>query len=607
MRSTVTRLQPELSRLSASYLRGEIGWLDYRAERAIVIDRIVIGEVDFALRVEESDDDTAALVERSGHREHSGARSVPASAESMGEVDATAVERIGKPRGSRTLAIAGGSVALIVAVAVPFYFFDGRLSSFFVDGAADSRGANQLHPSADDVAGATSTEMALKTLAFGATLQREDMDRLVREWEQLDEEDRLRLRTTEAFVGLQAKVNGALLSAPSDGKARLLSFANVIGASVDLPAVDSAVGVAAVTAEPRVEIDAATAPSSPAVAAATASPGMPAPAATARSATAPRELGVLSGDSRTGDNVRSGAQSARPAAPAVPAETKLSPAGREIAQVPIDTTAGPTLQPAQRAGVPMDGARRCVARGKGRAISRNVCWDLVSGQRGPELIAIPAGSFVMGDAADRDSAPVRQVVIANGIAVSVNETSVKEYRQFCTATAGRAVSCASLLGPEHDSMPVTRVSWDDAVAYTEWLSTQTGARYRLPTESEWEYAARAGTKGRFPFVPALQTLTASHARFAASSPVALTAPIPQNEFGLRHVIGNVAEWVADDWTKGFAGAPTDGSARLTGGREKVVRGGAYNDLARKVTAYARRGVASTARDASLGFRVLREM
>ena len=137
---------------------------------------------------------------------------------------------------------------------------------------------------------------------------------------------------------------------------------------------------------------------------------------------------------------------------------------------------------------------------------------------------------------------------------------------------------------QSDSHPVVCVNWEDARSYAEWLSGETGARYRLLSESEWEYAARAGTSGPFHFGSTISTDQANyHGDYTygfgrkgvyreATVPV---GSFPANGFGLHDMHGNVSEWVEDCWHYSYSGAPTDGSAWTTGGDcpLRVLRGG----------------------------------
>jgi len=211
----------------------------------------------------------------------------------------------------------------------------------------------------------------------------------------------------------------------------------------------------------------------------------------------------------------------------------------------------------------------------------------------------------MGSNASAAEGPVHRVTLRKAFSIGVYEVSQSEFRQYCES-AGRSCAAQPWAG---DDYPVVNVSWNDAVAYAEWLSSVTGQHYRLPTESEWEYAARAGQTGLYPSGDAL---SATDAWFALHDAPARPAPRSQqfnhNAFRLYHTVGNVREWVGDIWSGNFAGAPTDGAARTTGQAGfHVVRGGSYVDTASKLRLTTREGLTAGTRDALTGFRVVREL
>jgi len=217
------------------------------------------------------------------------------------------------------------------------------------------------------------------------------------------------------------------------------------------------------------------------------------------------------------------------------------------------------------------------------------------------------GAFDMGSEDNDREGPVRRVEIAAPIALARDEISVAEYRRFCTDTGA---SCPSAPWGG-DDYPVVSVSWEDANAYAAWLSEQTGNTYRLPTEAEWEYAARAGTQTPYSFG---DEVTPSSAHSSANGPV--DAPLPRgdndkinrNPFRLYHMSGNVREWVSDAWYDNYEGAPNDGSARTSAAAtSRVVRGGSYADSAPSLRSAAREPIVQTNRDSETGFRVVREI
>jgi formylglycine-generating enzyme required for sulfatase activity len=158
-----------------------------------------------------------------------------------------------------------------------------------------------------------------------------------------------------------------------------------------------------------------------------------------------------------------------------------------------------------------------------------------------------------------------------------------------------------------DDRPVENVSWDDAQTFVARLSERTGRRYRLPSEAEWEYAARAGSTTAYPFGSDASRL-GTFAWFTANSggttqPVGRLQP---NAFGLYDMLGNVWEWTEDCWNGSYAGAPTDGRAWTAGecGR-RVLRGGSWSGNPRNVRAAYRYGFTSALRFSDYGFRVAR--
>ena len=247
--------------------------------------------------------------------------------------------------------------------------------------------------------------------------------------------------------------------------------------------------------------------------------------------------------------------------------------------------------------------------GQTTACNRRFCRDpLPSGEPGIQVAIIPGGSFTMGNAGAPNERPAHQVTIRQSFAISVEEVSQAEFRWYC-GKAGR--SCPAQPSWTGDDYPVVNVSWNDAIEYARWLSQVTGKHYRLPTEAEWEYAARAGQNGLFPSGESLNPVDAYF-----SDKVKLTAPAPRgrdkefnpNAWHIYHMVGNVREWVQDSWEASFEGAPSDGSAReRTGALQKVVRGGSYADERLKLRLTTREPLNADARDDRTGIRLVREI
>jgi formylglycine-generating enzyme required for sulfatase activity len=230
----------------------------------------------------------------------------------------------------------------------------------------------------------------------------------------------------------------------------------------------------------------------------------------------------------------------------------------------------------------------------------------------PVMIVIPGGNFTMGspeNEPDRISSegPPHEVTIAKPFALSKFEVTFEEW-DACVAAAAcpRAPD-----GWGRGTMPAINVSWVDAKQYVGWLSQLTGKEYRLPTEAEWEYAARAGADTRYSWSDDIGMGNANC--YECGSQWGLqTAPVGSfkpNRFGLYDMHGNVWEWVEDTWHRDYDGAPTDGSAWLRGGDPsfRIVRGGSWRNESELVRAAVRFRRHVRVRFDTLGFRVARTL
>ncbi len=237
----------------------------------------------------------------------------------------------------------------------------------------------------------------------------------------------------------------------------------------------------------------------------------------------------------------------------------------------------------------------------------------------PEMIVIPAGRFVMGSPADEPQrqateGPQREVEIGR-FALARFETRFAEW-DLCQSEGGcrHRPDDGGWGGGEQ---PVIDVSWNDAQDYLAWLSARTGERYRLPSEAEWEYAARAGTEGRHYLGDCFDSEDANfNARWPAQGcPKGefrqRTLPVssfPANPFGLHDMHGNVWEWVQDCANANYQGAPGDGSAWMRGDCNRgTVRGGAWHDWGFWLRAASRYSFPRDSRHDVGGFRVAREL
>ncbi len=202
--------------------------------------------------------------------------------------------------------------------------------------------------------------------------------------------------------------------------------------------------------------------------------------------------------------------------------------------------------------------------------------------------------------------PIHEITISYPFAMSIHEVTSGEYQQFCDDT-GKQMPSQPWIGKDY---PIVNITWDDAVAYSDWLSAKTSKTYRLPSESEWEYAARAGTTTIFPFGDSIDRTDAIYADAAQiSPPLAKTdRSINYNSFRLYHMPGNVREWVADSWQDDYTEAPGNGGIRNDGDTNAhVVRGGSYGDIANALRSGARIKQTTDAADNFTGFRVIQEL
>ncbi|MGI9452661.1 MAG: SUMF1/EgtB/PvdO family nonheme iron enzyme, partial [Geminicoccaceae bacterium] len=195
----------------------------------------------------------------------------------------------------------------------------------------------------------------------------------------------------------------------------------------------------------------------------------------------------------------------------------------------------------------------------------------------PLMVALPAGSFLMGsDGGEQAEQPVHQVAINRPIAIGKYEVTMAQWH--ACASSG---FCRPVKDPESgdERRPVQNISWADAETFVAWLRKETEQPYRLPTEAEWEYAARGGASTRFWWGDAYQDGRANCTDCGGSwdrkrpSEVGSYEP---NLFGLHDMHGGVSEWVADCWIGDYTGAPADGTAQtLTFCPQRVLRGGSW--------------------------------
>ena len=209
---------------------------------------------------------------------------------------------------------------------------------------------------------------------------------------------------------------------------------------------------------------------------------------------------------------------------------------------------------------------------------------------------------------DSDEGPLHRVVIGAPFAVGVYEVTFAEW-DACASAGGCGGYRPDDEGWGSGRRPVVNVSWEDAQSYVAWLSRETGESYRLLSESEWEYAARAGTVTRYWWGDDIGRNRANCYGCGSRWDFERTAPVGSfaaNGFGLHDVHGNVWEWVQDCWNDSYAGAPGDGSAWESGYcARRVLRGGSWLYIPRYVRAAIRGRHVTGYRVINAGFRVAR--
>jgi formylglycine-generating enzyme required for sulfatase activity len=237
----------------------------------------------------------------------------------------------------------------------------------------------------------------------------------------------------------------------------------------------------------------------------------------------------------------------------------------------------------------------------------------------PQMVVIPAGEFTMGAPVSEQGAGAEaqhRVTIATPFAVSKFEISFDEW-DACAAQGGCRGYRPDDEGWGRRASPVMNISWEDAKSYADWLSHKTGHTYRLLSESEWEYTARAGTTTSYPYEGGLSPSTANYnGSVDGSGPsdvnrqrTVTVGSFLSNGFGLHDMNGNVSEWVEDCWHDEYtAMTPTDGSAWLDGDcNGRVVRGGSWEDSQVELRSAARTGGSKEDRFYTDGIRIARSL
>ncbi len=231
---------------------------------------------------------------------------------------------------------------------------------------------------------------------------------------------------------------------------------------------------------------------------------------------------------------------------------------------------------------------------------------LRNGFLGPEMVVIAAGHFRMGDIqgqGNNNEQPVHWVTVENHFAIGRNEVTFAEYDRFAEATGRKKPNDE---GWGRGYRPVINVSWYDATAYTEWLSQETGHQYRLPTEVEWEYAARAGTVTQYWWGDQIELNLANcngcRQEWKTTAPIGSFAP---NPFGLYDMMGNVREWTCSEYEERYRGKEQFCINHQTSSNYRVERGGSWIHSPEDMRVSSRYKSLPKARSVNVGFRVVR--
>ena len=231
----------------------------------------------------------------------------------------------------------------------------------------------------------------------------------------------------------------------------------------------------------------------------------------------------------------------------------------------------------------------------------------------PELVEIPAGAFERGSPSNErghqaSEGPITRVRIGRGFALGRYPVTFAEWDEC--VRQGACKHKPNDRGWGRGTGPVFYVNWKDTRDFLAWLTSKTGKAYRLPSEAEWEYAARAGTATAYPWGDDAGRKMAN-CRGCSEEPSDRTRPVgsfPPNRFNLFDMHGNVWQWVADCWNASYGGAPADGSPRLSGECDKaVVRGGAWGLGPEDIRSARREGDNKELRSGRRGFRVARDL
>lgn len=306
----------------------------------------------------------------------------------------------------------------------------------------------------------------------------------------------------------------------------------------------------------------------------------------------------------------------RPVQPETPVGTGDKPRSSVVAATPPATQELPTLvnKPLEKSVSGVVPAPSQSTRPARQPVIGTFTDSLKSGGEGPVMVELAVAGYFMGsygNSLNYEEGP-RHLVKLPGFSISRYEVTFAEYDRFARAT-GRRLPYDETWG--RGDQPVINVSWKDAQDYVEWLTLQTGHKYRLPSEAEWEYAARGGSYWMYWWMDAVDAeatggVWANCHNCGSEWDSVRTAPVgqfPANAFGLHDMAGNVQEWITDCYHDNYEGAPVDGSAWVRPHcTQRVVRGGGYTSPLDTLRSAKRGQLDQDTRLDNLGFRVVRE-
>lgn len=304
------------------------------------------------------------------------------------------------------------------------------------------------------------------------------------------------------------------------------------------------------------------------------------------------------------------AAAAKGATPPPAARPSPAPGAPPAAARPPPAAAPPTARPAAPEKPPREPARAAPAAPAApppvRTAGLNEIKDCPAC---PVLVAVPPGTFTMGsNSADPSERPAHKVSIGQPFAIGKYEVTAEQWRA-CVDAGGCPPVAANADAP--GNLPARDLGWQDAQQYVKWLSKVSGKSYRLPTEAEWEYAARGGTATPYWWGEQMRTGTANCKEcgepWRQEGPADAGSFAP-NPFGLHDMNGSVWEWVSDCWHNSFKGAPADGrSWDEANCRARVIRGGSWREGASYMLSSTRFRYDASVRHSQNGFRVVREL